>query len=48
VQATTGTNQAFLQQKTNSSMKTGPNEAKSRLQAALWAEPMKQVSLEWV
>jgi hypothetical protein len=38
----------FQHQKTNSSMKTDPNEAKSRLQAALWAEPVKWVSLGWV
>jgi hypothetical protein len=48
VQPTTSTNQAFLHQKTNGSMKTGPNEAKSRLKAALWVEPVKWVSLEWV
>jgi hypothetical protein len=47
MQQTTGTNQAFWHQKTNSSMKTGPNEAKSRLQAALWVELLKWVSLEW-
>jgi hypothetical protein len=40
-------NQAFRHQKTNNSMKTGPNGAKSRLQAALWAEQVKRVSLEW-
>jgi hypothetical protein len=34
--------------KTNASMKIGPNEAKSRLQPALWAEPVKWVSLGWV
>jgi hypothetical protein len=35
-QPATGTNQAFLHQKTSSSMKTGPNGTKTRLQAALW------------
>jgi hypothetical protein len=28
-------------------MKADPNEAKQRLQAALWAEQVKWVSLEW-
>jgi hypothetical protein len=36
VPPTTGANQAFLHQKTNNSMETDPNEAKSRLQALLW------------
>jgi hypothetical protein len=45
VQPTTGTNQAFHPKKTKNSMKTGPNGAESRLQAALWAELVKWVSL---
>jgi hypothetical protein len=48
VQLTTSATQAFLHQKTNNSMKTSPNETKSRLQAALWAEVLKWVSLGWV
>jgi hypothetical protein len=48
VQQMAGANQAFHPKKTNNSMKTGPNEAKSRLQAALWVEVLKSVSLGWV
>jgi hypothetical protein len=35
VQQMAGANQAFHPKKTNNSMKTSPNEAKSRLKAAL-------------
>jgi hypothetical protein len=48
MQPATGTKQAFCPKKTNNSMKAGPSEAKPRLQAALWAEVLKQVGLEWV
>jgi hypothetical protein len=48
MQQTTSANQAFRHQKTNCSMKKGPIEVEQRLQAALWAEPVKWVSLGWV
>jgi hypothetical protein len=48
MQPATGANQAFHPKKTSNSMKTGPNGAKSRLQAALWAEVLKQMGLGWV
>jgi hypothetical protein len=48
VQQMAGANQAFLHQKTNSLMKTGPNEVAPRVQAALWVEVLKWVSLGWV
>jgi hypothetical protein len=41
VQLATSASQAFHPKKTNGSMKTSSNEAKSRLQAALWAEVLK-------
>jgi hypothetical protein len=48
MQPATGTNQAFHPKKTNGSMKTSPNGAKSSLQADLWVEVLKWVSLGWV
>jgi hypothetical protein len=47
MQPTTGANQAFQPKKTNNLMKTGPNGAKSRLQAALWVGLVKWVGSEW-
>jgi hypothetical protein len=41
-------NRPFQHKKTNNSVKTGPSEAKPRLQAAVWVELMKWVSLGWV
>jgi hypothetical protein len=48
MQPTTGMNQVFRSKKTNNSMKTGPNEVESGLQAALWRELVKWLSLGWV